>query len=84
MVRKLKSANSRRASAGKNMYPSQVNTPTPATRRKELAKRMRRRGIKPIKDFDRYLEEVGDFWPEDESCDDFLTWLRMLRREGRS
>jgi hypothetical protein len=45
---------------------------------------MRQRGITPIEDFDRYLEEVSDFWPQDETCDEFLVWLRRLRREGSS
>lgn len=25
----------------------------------------------------------GDFWPRDESADDFLAWLRNLRHEGK-
>lgn len=66
------------------LYPSLATGPTPAARRKALEERMRQRGLKPIDDFNRYLEEVRDFWPEDESCDDFLTWLRALRHEGRS
>ena len=58
------------------LHPSLADGPTPAARRKALEERMRQRGLKPIEDFDRYLEEVGDFWPEEESCDEFLAWLR--------
>jgi hypothetical protein len=63
------------------LYPSLAQGLTSAQRRVELELRMRLRGIQPIADFDRYLEEVSDFWPEDESCDEFLAWLRRLRRE---
>ena len=73
----------RRRSPTKAPYPSLAQGPTPAERRKEVEKRMRRHGLAPIEDFDRYLEDVTDFWPEDETCDDFLVWLRKLRREGQ-
>jgi hypothetical protein len=26
---------------------------------------------------------LGDFWPEDESCDEFIASIRRWRREGR-
>ncbi|HEX8073229.1 MAG TPA: hypothetical protein VF546_25005 [Pyrinomonadaceae bacterium] len=40
----------------------------------------RQQGVKPI----RSIEELqGDFWPEDESIDDFLAWLRATRREDK-
>ena len=41
----------------------------------ELAKRQ---GVKPIQNID---ELKGDFWPEEESADEFLSWLRKTRRE---
>jgi hypothetical protein len=65
-------------------YPSLVQGPSPAERRKEIEKHLRQRGITPVEDFDRYLQEVSDFWPQDETCDEFLVWLRRLRREGSS
>jgi hypothetical protein len=65
-------------------YASLAQKLTPAERRKEVEQRMRQRGLAPIEDFDRYLDEVSDFWPKDESCDEFLIWLRRLRREGQS
>jgi hypothetical protein len=37
-------------------------------------------GVKPVES-PKVLR--GDFWPEDESLDEFLAWLRKLRREGR-
>jgi hypothetical protein len=72
----------RRRERTKVLYPSLAHGPTPAERRKEVEKGMRQRGRAPIEDFDRYLEEVSDFWPTDETCDEFLVWLRRLRRES--
>jgi hypothetical protein len=34
-------------------------------------------GVTPIQDID---ELAGDFWPEDESSDDFINWLREEHR----
>ncbi len=43
----------------------------------ELAKRQ---GVKPI----RSIKELqGDFWPEEERVDDFLSWLRTIRQEDK-
>ena len=40
----------------------------------ELAKRQ---GVKPVNN----VEDLkGDFWPEEESLDDFLSWLRAIRQ----
>ncbi len=74
----------RRRERPKMLYPSLAQGPTSAERRKAVEKRMRQRGLTPIEDFDRYLEEVSNFWPQDETCDEFLVWLRRLRREGSS
>lgn len=35
-------------------------------------------GVLPIRNFDDLL---GDFWPEDETADDFIEEIRRLRRE---
>ncbi|MCA1630385.1 MAG: hypothetical protein LC785_04025 [Acidobacteria bacterium] len=43
----------------------------------ELAKQQ---GVVPIRDI---KELHGNFWPEDESIDDFLVWLRATRREDK-
>jgi hypothetical protein len=38
----------------------------------------RQQGVKPILN----IEELrGDFWPEDESTDEFLEWLGAIRQE---
>lgn len=36
-------------------------------------------GVKPITDFNTLL---GDFWPEDESIEDFIKTIRQWRDEG--
>ncbi|HKQ99315.1 MAG TPA: hypothetical protein VJT09_01505 [Pyrinomonadaceae bacterium] len=43
-------------------------------RLRELA---RRQGVKPISNI---AELQGDFWPEEESVDEFLSWVRELRQ----
>lgn len=30
----------------------------------------------------RFDDLIGDFWPEDESCDEFIAAVRQWRREG--
>jgi predicted TIM-barrel fold metal-dependent hydrolase len=49
-----------------------------AEARAELLRLAREQGVKPF-DFDRV---GGDFWPEDESADEFLVWLRSARDDG--
>ena len=39
----------------------------------------KQQGITPINNFDGLL---GDFWPEDESADEFISAVREWRREG--
>ncbi|MFL5244272.1 MAG: hypothetical protein ACJ8FY_19380 [Gemmataceae bacterium] len=84
--RKSPSSSTKKPSGGrpKAPYTSLAQGPTPAQRRQEVKKRLQERGLTPIKDFDRYLQEVSDFWPQDESCDEFLVWLRNLRQESSS
>jgi hypothetical protein len=36
--------------------------------------------VKPV---DRFEQLLGDFWPEEESADDFLAAVRDWRLEGR-
>jgi len=55
-----------------------------AARRLEQARTRARalieqQGVAPIVNID---ELRGDFWPEAESTDDFLAWLRVTRQEG--
>lgn len=40
----------------------------------------RRQGVKPIKSI---KELQGDFWPEDESVDDFLELVRSIRHQDK-
>ena len=42
---------------------------------------LRQQGVGPILDPSKLK---GDFWPEDESIDDFLAARREWRKEGRS
>jgi len=58
------------------LHPKKV-----AERREKLLREAREKGINPIEDFDRHLAEVTDFWPENESMDEFLAWLRTSRRD---
>jgi hypothetical protein len=37
-------------------------------------------GVKPV---ERFEDLLGDFWPEEETCDQFLAWLREGRRDQR-
>lgn len=43
----------------------------------ELAKKQ---GVEPIRDI---KELQGDFWPEEESVDEFLTWVRAIRQQDK-
>lgn len=38
----------------------------------------RQQGVAPIRDI---KELQGDFWPEDESVDEFLDWVRKTRQQ---
>jgi hypothetical protein len=40
----------------------------------------RRQGVKPIRNM---AELQGDFWPEEESVDEFLAWVRELRQSDK-
>jgi hypothetical protein len=35
-------------------------------------------GVKPV---ERFEDLLGDFWPEDETCDEFIAWLREGRQD---
>ena len=47
--------------------------------RHDLDELAREQGVGVVKNFEDLL---GDFWPEDESVDDFLDAVREWRREG--
>ena len=40
----------------------------------------RQQGVKPIRDI---KELQGDFWPEEESVDEFLDWVRAVRKQDK-
>ena len=62
---------------------ARAQEPTAADRLAELERQAAACGVKPIADFDQFLDEVGDAWPRDENLDEFLRWLQQSRREGR-
>jgi hypothetical protein len=39
-------------------------------------------GVAPVQDFQRFLDEIGDAWPEGESVDEFIAAIRERRRQG--
>ncbi len=45
----------------------------------DLQQLMAEQGVKPV---ERLEDLLGDFWPEDESIDDFIAAVRRWRREG--
>ena len=51
-------------------------------RPKNLDELIAEQGVQPIEDFQGFLDEIGDVWPEEESADEFIAWLRRSRREG--
>jgi len=84
MPRKAKPAVERTKSGARTTpAASGVKEPTAAERLAALEQQAAARGVLPIADFDRFLDEVGDVWPKDENLDEFLGWLRRSRREGR-
>jgi hypothetical protein len=52
-------------------------------RHKSLDELAAEQGVQPIENFSQFLDEVGDFWPEEENVEEFIAWLRQSRREGR-
>jgi hypothetical protein len=54
----------------------QIPAPPPVLDSPTIAELAAEQGVKPIEDID---ELVGDFWPEEESADEFLATLRAWR-----
>ncbi len=48
-------------------------------KRQDLDDLARRQGVGHVQDFDALL---GDFWPDDETADQFIAAVRGWRREG--
>jgi hypothetical protein len=57
--------------------------PKPNARLRKFLESARAHGVKPIKDFEKFLDEMGDVWPEHENVDDFIAWYRKGRKTGR-
>jgi hypothetical protein len=51
-------------------------------RHKSLDELIAEQGVQPIEDFQGFLDEIGDVWPEEESVDEFIAWLAETRRMG--
>ena len=54
-------------------------TPHPFDSRPNLEALTSEQGVEPVEDFDALL---GDFWPDDESADEFVLTLREWRRDA--
>ena len=54
--------------------------PEPTEAQRRLMKLAEEQGVKPL-DFDALLAKA-DFWPEDESIDDFIAAVQEWRSEG--
>lgn len=39
-------------------------------------------GVVPVQDFEGFLDEIGDAWPDGESVDEFIAAIREHRRQG--
>ena len=64
----------------KRMGPHAVSGSTFfAQQQRDLADLAAQQGVQPVMDFDDLL---GDFWPEDETADDFIAAVRSWRHEG--
>jgi hypothetical protein len=58
-----------------------VGPVTPEVARKELERLAKEEGVRPITDFSSLR---ADFWPEDESVDDFIETVRDRRRASKT
>jgi hypothetical protein len=54
----------------------------PAEQQTTLKRLADEQGVKPVKNFEKFLEEIGDAWPEAESVDEFIAAIREQRRVG--
>ena len=69
------------AAEGAPAIPSQVATlfeGLPRRKPNDLLALAEAQGVKPVA---RFEDLLGDFWPDDETCDQFITWLRDSRRD---
>jgi len=59
--------------------------PTPAERLAQLEAVAAARGLKPMteEEFERFIADHQDAWPNEAEVDEFVTWIHQCRREGR-
>lgn len=57
------------------------DVPAAEAARKELERLAAEQGVRPIEDFESLK---ADFWPKDESVDDFVRTVRERRRDSES
>ena len=66
-------------------YPTLQGVPTAAERLAQLEAAAAARGLKPMteEEFERFIADHQDAWPNEAEVDEFVTWLHQCRREGR-
>lgn len=65
---------------GSPSAPGRGSDTTDFWRPKSLDELAAEQGVQPIEDFQRFLDEIGDVWPEEESTEEFIAWLAETRR----
>lgn len=81
MIRKTKSTRSKRRNSGaRNGLSASDASKAGFWRRRTVEELAAEQGVTPVGD---PADLRGDFWPENESTDEFLAWLRASRREGK-
>jgi len=78
--KKLDSANGRQTRSSSVPSSSQIPKGADFWRSRSIEELAREQGVEVVHDPN---ELTGHFWPQGESIDDFLVWLRKVRREGR-
>ena len=77
---KLKSASRRKGHVPLTLPRKSIRKVADFWESKSVEQLATEQDVKPVEDPN---DLKGDFWPEDESVDEFLAWLRALRREGK-
>ena len=66
-------------------YPTLPGSLTPAERLAQIEAAAAARGLKPMteEEFERFIADHQEAWPNETEVDEFVTWLHQCRREGR-
>ena len=86
MGHKPKTTSSRRGRSKEALaYPTLQIGSTPAERLAQLEAAAAARGLKPMteEEFDRFIADHQDAWPNGAELDEFITWVHRSRREGQ-